>query len=65
MLVGVASAMQNWRQSRRAERALLALDERHLADIGITRSVIAHAAPGKHPIAMPTCGGLPIVRRGE
>jgi hypothetical protein len=30
------------------------LDERHLADIGITRSVIAYAEPGKHPIAMPT-----------
>jgi len=48
MLRSVVRGIQEWRQTRRAERELLAMDDRHLADIGISRSDIASAVRHKH-----------------
>jgi uncharacterized protein YjiS (DUF1127 family) len=64
MLREAARAVQGWRRAHRAERDLLALDDRHLADIGISRSDIPNAARGKHrEITNPICGRFPLLRR--
>jgi uncharacterized protein YjiS (DUF1127 family) len=48
LLHGVSASVAGWRQRQRAYAELSALDDRSLADIGITRSeipyVLSHAA---------------------
>lgn len=48
VLHGLTSSVAGWRQRQRAYAELAALDDRSLADIGITRSeipyVLSHAA---------------------
>jgi uncharacterized protein YjiS (DUF1127 family) len=49
----LATALAGWRQRRRAYAELYGLDDRSLADIGITRSeipyVLSHAAAARDP----------------
>lgn len=48
LLHGLSASVADWRQRQRAYAELAALDDRSLADIGITRSeipyVLSHAA---------------------
>ncbi len=48
LLHGLSASLTDWRQRQRAYAELAALDDRSLADIGITRSeipyVLSHAA---------------------
>ena len=52
----LATALAGWRQRQRAYAELFALDDRSLADIGITRSeipyVLSHAAAARNPRAL-------------
>jgi uncharacterized protein YjiS (DUF1127 family) len=60
----LATALAGWRQRQRAYAELFALDDRSLADIGITRSeipyVLSHATAERNPRALdvPTEGSL-------
>jgi uncharacterized protein YjiS (DUF1127 family) len=51
----LATALAGWRRRQRAYAELYALDDRSLADIGITRSeipyVLSRAAVGRNPRA--------------
>src|SRR6476661_8300504 len=52
----LARTMRDWQQTRRGERELLALDDRYLRDIGISRSDVTRAVRGLHRhSAGPTC----------
>lgn len=56
LLHGVTEAVHDWRQRQRAYAELSALDDRSLADIGITRSEIPYvlsqaAAAQKDPVS--------------
>ena len=51
LMHGVAGAVHDWRQRQRAYAELAALDDRSLADIGITRSEIPYVL--SHPAAAP------------
>lgn len=46
-LRGILFRFRHWRRSRRAERELLALDDRLLKDIGICRTDIPDAVRGQ------------------
>jgi len=46
VLRGILFRFKHWRRSRRAERELLALDDRLLKDIGICRTDIPDAVRG-------------------
>jgi uncharacterized protein YjiS (DUF1127 family) len=46
MLHGMLVRFRRWKRSRRAERELLALDDRLLKDIGICRTDIPDAVRG-------------------
>ena len=46
-LRGILAWIGNWRRLRQAERDLLALDDRLLKDIGVSRSDIPHAVRGQ------------------
>jgi uncharacterized protein YjiS (DUF1127 family) len=46
ILHGMLGRFRRWRRIRRAERELLALDDRLLKDIGICRAEIPHAVRG-------------------
>ena len=52
VLHGLSASVAGWRQRQRAYAELAALDDRSLADIGITRSeipyVLSHAAEQQH-----------------
>lgn len=56
MLRGLHAKLSNWRRTRQAERELLALDDRLLSDIGISRGDIPHAVRGHDQIYRPRCG---------
>ena len=47
ILRGIQLKYRHWRRSRRAERELMALDDRLLKDIGICRTDIPHAVRGQ------------------
>jgi uncharacterized protein YjiS (DUF1127 family) len=47
MLRGLCARIGNWRRRRQAEQDLLALDDRLLKDIGVSRSDIAQAVRGQ------------------
>jgi len=47
ILRGIQLKYRHWRRSRRAERELMALDDRLLKDIGICRTEIPHAVRGQ------------------
>jgi uncharacterized protein YjiS (DUF1127 family) len=47
-VVRIANAMRDWRRIRRAEPELLAMDDRYLADMGISRSQISDAVRGNY-----------------
>ena len=49
ILRGVLANYGKWRRTRRAERELLALDDRLLKDIGLCRTEIPTAVRGKPP----------------
>ena len=57
VLHGVAASVASWRQRQRAYAELSALDDRSLADIGITRSeipyVLSHAAEDRGETGVP------------
>jgi len=46
ILHGMLVKFRHWKRTRRAERELLALDDRLLKDIGICRTDIPHAVRG-------------------
>ncbi|HYM04809.1 MAG TPA: DUF1127 domain-containing protein [Stellaceae bacterium] len=54
----LVAAMEDWREKRHAYAELSSLDDRSLADIGITRSeipyVLTHAAEMREPKAAAT-----------
>jgi uncharacterized protein YjiS (DUF1127 family) len=54
----LAAALAGWRRRQRAYAELYALDDRSLADIGITRSeipyVLSRAAQTRHPLSAET-----------
>ena len=57
ILRSTAAKIGNWRRMRRAERELLALDDRYLKDMGISRSDIPNAVRGlQRRMQNPTCG---------
>lgn len=57
ILRGILARLRHWRRTRQAERELLALDDRLLSDIGISRSDITHAVRGRSPeLPTPRCG---------
>jgi len=47
VLRGALANMRKWRRTRRAERELLALDDRLLKDIGLCRTEIPSAVRGE------------------
>ena len=47
ILRGILAWIGNWRRLRQAERDLLALDDRLLNDIGVSRCDIPHAVRGQ------------------
>ena len=51
----LAASLAGWRRRQRAYAELYSLDDRSLADIGITRSeipyVLSHAAETRHPVS--------------
>jgi uncharacterized protein YjiS (DUF1127 family) len=49
LIHGLAVSVADWRQRQRAYAELAALDDRSLADIGITRSEIPYML--SHPVA--------------
>ncbi len=63
LLHGVAASVVGWRQRRRAYAELTTLDDRALADIGITRSeipyVLAHAAEQREQTDVPANSNVP------
>jgi len=54
----LATALAGWRRRQRAYAELYALDDRSLADIGITRAeipyVLSRAAQTRHPLSAET-----------
>lgn len=63
LLHGVAGSVAAWRQRQRAYAELAALDDRSLADIGITRSeipyVLTHAAEYRAEATPPANSNFP------
>jgi uncharacterized protein YjiS (DUF1127 family) len=57
LLHGLSASVARWRQRQRALAELSALDDRSLADIGITRSeipyVLSHAAEARNEVGTP------------
>ena len=51
VLRGILFRFRHWRRSRRAERELLALDDRLLKDIGMCRTDIPDAVRGRRKVS--------------
>ena len=58
LLNRLTATLVEWRQRQRAYAELASLDDRSLADIGITRSeipfVLSHASAGERPVTAST-----------